>query len=95
MTPRRRNTVFADKLWNHFKGDPDKPYMFQPRVNGIDEKILTRVAASQIEPEIWVTSKLGGRQANLVGGILQQVVRLLMGLCALVIFRRRQNMRDS
>lgn len=76
MTPRRRDTVFADKLWNRFKGDPDKPYMFQPRVKqGIDEKILARVVASQIEPEIRVTSKPGGRHPAASGAAVDGIVR--------------------
>ena len=49
-------------MWNRFKGDPDKPYLFQPRVKqGIDEKILARVVADQVQPEVWITSKLGHR----------------------------------
>jgi hypothetical protein len=53
----------VDKLWNSFKGSPDKPYMTQPRVKrGIDEKILVRVVADQIQPEVWMTSKQGERQ---------------------------------
>lgn len=68
VTPRRRDKVFADKLWNRFKGSPDKPYMFQPRVKqGIDENILARVVADQVQPEVWITNKLGHRHPAVTG----------------------------
>jgi len=65
VTPRRRERVFAERLWNRFKGDPDKPYLFQPRVKpGVDEKILSRVVADQIQPEVWITTKANHRHPD-------------------------------
>ena len=62
VTPRRRDKVFTDKLWNRFKGEEDQPFMFVPRSKlGVDEKILSRVVADQIQPEIWITSEAGHR----------------------------------
>ena len=76
VTPRRRDAVFVDKLWNRFKGSVDKPCMFQPRAKrGIEEKILTRVVADQIQPEVWITSKLGERHPDFSGRPIDGVAR--------------------
>jgi hypothetical protein len=76
VTPGRRDAVFVDNLWNRFKGSLDKPYMFQPRAKrGIEEKILARVVADQIQPEVWITSKLGERHPDFSGRPIDGVAR--------------------
>lgn len=68
--------MFADKLWNRFKGEIDKPYMFQPRVKqGINEKILARVVADQVQPEVWITSNLGERRPAVTRRAIDGVAR--------------------
>ena len=67
VTPRRRDKVFAEKVWNRFRGDVDKVYMFQPRVK---QDILV---PDQIQPEVWITSKLGQRHVAVSGVPLRQI----------------------
>ena len=39
--------------------------MFQPRVRpGVDEKILSRVVADQIQPEVWITTRKNQRHPD-------------------------------
>jgi hypothetical protein len=50
--------------------------MFQPRAKrGIEEKILARVVADQIQPEVWITSKLGERHPDCSGLPIDGVAR--------------------
>lgn len=76
VTPGRRDKVFVDKLWNRFKGSLDKPYVFQPRAKrSSEEKILAQAVGDQVHPEVWITSKLGGRNPSLSGRLIEGAAR--------------------
>jgi hypothetical protein len=51
--------------------------MFQPRVRpGVDEKILSRVVADQIQPEVWITTRKNQRHPDPAAQPVEGATRL-------------------